>query len=1278
MNSFSDSASQSVLGYLRKARRRLGLAFASRGLGATALTALLLTLVVVFWVNQFAFSDASVAGGRLVLFGAVLTVAALWLIRPLLGFDRKRAARHVESRVPAFDGRLETFIDRAGGEKQPNPFLKLLARDTLQVAQTAPAQHIVSFPKVLAYAGLGIFALAALVWVGQSGPGFWGYGTARLWTGWLNPDLSPLYEIQVEPGDVTVREDADLRVTAVMDGFDPDGAELMASFESGVRWEAAPMQRRLEGPGFEFLFTGINEPFQYYIQAEGVRSPAFEVQVVQMPRVQNIRLTYDYPDWARRKNVVEDPGGDIRAIEGTGVTVEVETDRPLEDGLLRVNDEQAVELESGGLTARGKIRVEKDGEYFVAAEYQGESVRLTNDYFITVVPNDKPAVRFARPGRDWQATSIEEVVTEFEASDDFGLRGFDLHYSVNGSDFQTVPLAGDSPQKEAEAKHVFYLEELGPAGSEGEQESENGEEPRLEPGDVIAFYATAADHEHTAKTDMYFIQVRPFSRQFRQSQAGGGMPGGSNPSNQISRRQREIISATWNLDQDRSAGLRGEEEIREDALVLSDVELTLRDQAMTLARRTRARQLAGTNEQFEKFVENLEKAAEFMAPASERLKDQEFQEALGPEQKALQHLLRAEALFRDIQVSFGPSGAGGGQASRDLAEMFELEMDLEKNQYETGPSAPQVEQEIDEALRKLEELAKRQEKLAEQRRQRQTPEFAQRWQQEVLRRQAEELKKRLEELERQQQASQQQGSQRQQSGSQSQQQSAQSSQQQGRGGGSGTSQLRETIERLDQAVRDMEQSRSAAAQGQGSQQEAEAAAERARERLQEALRQLSGIQREQSGNSLSELAERAEGLAGQQRRIEDRLREDLRSALDASESADEEEPRRRRLISNLSLSEMSELADQKITMQEDLEDIERSMQELVRRLRDQQPETARKLREALGDLQESEVATRLRISAEYIRRQLGPQAVPGEETTTRALERLAEQLEEAERLAQNSTQQQQGGLERTLSELESLRQQLERAGGRRGSEGRGASPEEQEGRRLGQAGPGEPREGEDQQRGAGGEQEGEQPGSGLRAGDQQAQQGRGKSQREGQGPSGGRQQAQAGEQGEAEGESRGRRPGEQPSGSQGTRQRWGSSPLRSGDASNYGDRPQPEGLGEIDPETQAAIRSAMEQASRELPRLTEEMRSQGVDLSELKEIRRFVAGLGNSRFEGNPKLLAQERRKLVSLIEQLELEVRRQVEEAEGGEVRAVVAEPVPEQYREAVAEYFRRLSESK
>ena len=52
------------------------------------------------------------------------------------------------------------------------------------------------------------------------------------------------------------------------------------------------------------------------------------------------------------------------------------------------------------------------------------------------------------------------------------------------------------------------------------------EDLKLTPGDVIAVYATARDGHSQAQTDISFIQVDPFEREFSQSQQAGGGGGG--------------------------------------------------------------------------------------------------------------------------------------------------------------------------------------------------------------------------------------------------------------------------------------------------------------------------------------------------------------------------------------------------------------------------------------------------------------------------------------------------------------------------------------------------------------------------------------------------------------------------------------------------------------------------------------------------------------------------------------------------------------------------------
>ena len=69
--------------------------------------------------------------------------------------------------------------------------------------------------------------------------------------------------------------------------------------------------------------------------------------------------------------------------------------------------------------------------------------------------------------------------------------------------------------KEVSAGHTFFLEELG-----------------LEPGDFVSYYARATDRNlaqanRDVKSDLYFVQIRAFSRDFRMAQSQGGAMGGA-------------------------------------------------------------------------------------------------------------------------------------------------------------------------------------------------------------------------------------------------------------------------------------------------------------------------------------------------------------------------------------------------------------------------------------------------------------------------------------------------------------------------------------------------------------------------------------------------------------------------------------------------------------------------------------------------------------------------------------------------------------------------------
>jgi hypothetical protein len=863
-------------------------------------------------------------------------------------------------------------------------------------------------------------------------------------------------------------------------------------------------------------------------------------------------------------------------------------------------------------------------------------LRVSDDFFIEARKANPPEVRLTRPTGDYRASPIEEITVGVNADGEFGLNDLALHYSVNGGDEKVVSMLKAKGEKQASDSTTISLEDF-----------------KLVPGDIVSIYATAKDARSESRTDMFFIQADPFERQFSQSQqAGGGGGGGGGGSfgqgdqTEISQREKEIIAATWKQQGDQTKK-PSKQEAAENAKFLAGVQAKLRDQALSLAGRLQRRELSDQNQEFSDFEKDMGAAAAAMAPATDKLQQQKWGDALPNEQKALQHLLRAEATFREIQVAFGARGGGGGGgaggAGRDLSSLFDLELDTEKNQYETGQTASsgsQRAQEIDEALQKLEQLARRQQELAQQQRGA-TQTEQQRWQEEMLRREAEELQRQMEQMQRNQQGNQQGKQQAGQQGSGQQGSSSQSGssgangQQGANGTPSGSSsadnRMQQALDRLRQAKEDMAR---AASQNQN-----DAAARRAAERLQEASNLLGGMQQQEAGQQMDTMAREADRLQKEEQDQESRMKQVFARGNTDPSSQNEEQ---------------SKLADDRQGTAEALAKLEKQMQEAARGLGGTQPTSATKLREALSGMEQQDLQNRIRKSAEWVRRGIDPSVADAGEklkslndsSIANGMQRLSDQLHQAQQAFNRQQQNPQEALnqvERLRNQMEALARGMNNAANRNGQQGQQGQPGQQG--QQGQQGPlsrnGQP--------GQPGQQSGQQGGQAGQQGGQNAQGGGAPNGGPNGGPRGG---AWAG----------------------------GYGPLNNGqwyggDTGGYW--PQGRETQQI-PSSPEEIQRAYQEAMRQLNALRQNFQGQPEPMADLQDLIRQMQRLDPSRFPGNPAMLEQLHDQVLTSVDKLELRLRRAADDKDAGQVRSGDSQPVPSGYQDSVADYFRRLSKNK
>jgi hypothetical protein len=612
--------------------------------------------------------------------------------------------------------------------------------------------------------------------------------------------------------------------------------------------------------------------------------------------------------------------------------------------------------------------VRQDNAYQVSLQRaSGIPVDASADFRITALDDRYPSVSITSPGRDIKVSMIEEPVLKVRASDDQGIANLELVLSVNGEAEQRIKLVPtvDEPgaSQQVEAEHIVYLEDLG-----------------LRPGDLISYYVNAedrapADAVKTATSDIFFYQVRPFRKNYRRAeQQGGGGGGGAQGGQQqghLSEQQKQFVVATFKMIRDRNTF--SEQTYQENLELLATAQGRIRDRVEAIVRRISSRAIVQADARYKVILEELPLAVEAMREVEQQLERAEIEPALTDAQVALKHLQRADAEFRDINVSLANRGGGAGSNSgiEDLANLFQLEMDKLRHQYETvqrGTQQPPPAELIDETLDKLRELARRQQQEVERamRRQGQAQNNNANQKQLALAAELEAMARQLERLSRTQP----------------------------------NPQLQQSISQMRNAAKAMRRAASSAtAGGTGGVDQARQAAEN----LREARRLLDQGRVRQFSEEIERSLRRAELVEKKQTAIKQEV-----SELD-DEWGDRLE------------AQLERLKQKKRALSEALTDLESELSSLTTTAKEEQPEAGQSLKQAIRAGREYRLHDRIGRTRQMVLLDERDQALDNETKIQKGIGEIREHIETA---LENVGNQGTRGLERSLEQLHDLAREL--------------------------------------------------------------------------------------------------------------------------------------------------------------------------------------------------------------------------------------------------------------
>ncbi len=400
-------------------------------------------LEYLLWLDSRFRSVLLVAGIVLLgfLFVSYILLPVAHLLRLRRGLTHKEGSRLIGMHFPEVSDKLYNLLELADNTDRSELLLASIEQRSKDLSPV-PFQLAVQMKEAYKYSKYALLPLAiiGLIWLSGNGLEF-----INSYKRVVNYDLAyeppAPFSFELLTADLRVREDQPFILKLRTPGeVQPDQVRLVL--------EGSPIIMERQGEYFQHTFQPPLQRMNFYLEAAGVSSRTYTLDVIRVPAIDGFEMVLTYPDYLGVPPKRIQGSGNATVPEGTEIRWELNTIHA--DSVVYADRDTLLKLPTSSKKAEFARKPFQTTPYSISAANQDIPEFDKLNYQIDVIRDESPEIEMKM-----EQDSLNANIAYFEGvvSDDHGLSGLKMFAYPSGS--QTDREMVEIPIPET-TFHTFY------------------------------------------------------------------------------------------------------------------------------------------------------------------------------------------------------------------------------------------------------------------------------------------------------------------------------------------------------------------------------------------------------------------------------------------------------------------------------------------------------------------------------------------------------------------------------------------------------------------------------------------------------------------------------------------------------------------------------------------------------------------------------------------------------------------------------------------------------